>query len=1524
MATYTVANGGGNIDAAATYTPNTGLIPGAADVINFTATSGQLTVNTTRTILDINFSNYTNVITFNSVLNVSRNITFGDAGGNATYTVTTNVNGDFRKTGTGNITSNNKVWTGKFTLANGTYTVTFMDKMTVSGAVEVSGTTSNVITLSPNNVFDPERFDVQGNFTVSGTSSTLTGAALIKFTGTANQSVSWTSTGVVRNDIKVDKTGGTLTLSGTIAYNTGTFTYVQGTVNSGSSTLSIATATTTMNTNGSTASGATTTSSTGINWNNVTLFTTLNLTSNFTCVGTLTSGVCTITRAASENVYLGGSLTMSGNITSTAAAIIMNGTGIWSGSSTLIAPLTINTPGTITISGAVFFSTRTLTYTAGTVTTTGSTLTITASCTLATNGITWNNFTTSTTATITLTNNFSMSGVWTSSAGTITFAGAGTFNSTGSISFSGTAAVTTKNALPNITTITISNNATTTLAGDITASGLVTLGITANQTTLSSSGGARTITCSAGLTIGSTNNGFVVCNVNLKITGGTISSSGSLSGGYIQINTTYQFEIDGNVTFSAANALYMYGGVTTGTGGTFKYTSGTVTTTGSSIYVQAMFFNSGSIGWNNVWFISGSASTTVLQSNITVNGLLTLGYLTVGYTINNDGTTKTIAANGGIAMSGSTSIVSGTANIRATGGTITGVSSVQLRNNLEIAGNVTFASGVTFNYNTGILLYTSGAVTTTNSTLSVGASTTLNTNGITWHNLTTSATAVITLSSNFTWSNIWSSTSGTVTFTGAGLLVSTGSISFTAGAAVTIPNSLLSLTTITITSNATTTLVGNISCSGLLTLGITTNSTTLSSSGGARTITTAGGLTTTTTTGFVVCNVNLKITGGTITASGNPAVGGYFQMNTPYQFEIDGNVTFASSGAFYMYGGVASGTGGTFKYTSGTVTTTGSSFYIHSMNVDSGSITWNNIWFLTGGATISVLQSDMTVNGLLTLGYLTVAFAINNNGTAKTITANNGITMSGSTSVVSGTANIVVTGGTITGVSSTQLRNNLTLNSAGTITFASGVTFGYNTGTLTYTAGTIVTTGSTLSVATSTTFATNGMTWNIINWSGGTITLTNALTATGLITASFQLPVLNGSDLYANGGMTFTGINLSTNFAFMSGTSTIRFEGTGAWTSTQQGTYRSNVIINPTSNSFIVNNVYYALGTITYSSSNGGQVTSAVLTLGYHTALSGRSLSRSVTFNTGAMRWEYILCMSYTDSGGGTTSTITCLSNLNVNYFGFTGIGTVAGDTWNFSLSTGANLVNVGNFNVAARATVNLAKDFTTRTLSFSTGVFGRLNNNTVTVTNLLTSQASAVATTWTGTTKLILGDGCSWTRTDNNGPVNFLMEFQGDLTLGSTAFPVMTYSTSPLIYTGRKAAKVLGRLAIGTATMTNMNKVTFQSLTITSGATITMNQFFGGSPDLRSTIVPSSTTNYTISFSDAVEKLARFVKITRATLSRPGQLTVITDEGNMGNNVGIKFAPNQISNGVAKNLPVTDIQLGFTNQGLLKDPTLS
>jgi hypothetical protein len=87
------------------------------------------------------------------------------------------------------------------------------------------------------------------------------------------------------------------------------------------------------------------------------------------------------------------------------------------------------------------------------------------------------------------------------------------------------------------------------------------------------------------------------------------------------------------------------------------------------------------------------------------------------------------------------------------------------------------------------------------------------------------------------------------------------------------------------------------------------------------------------------------------------------------------------------------------------------------------------------------------------------------------------------------------------------------------------------------------------------------------------------------------------------------------------------------------------------------------------------------------------------------------------------------------------------------------------------------------------------------------------------------------------------------------------------------------------------------------------MNEFFSGRANQKSIISASSTTNYTITFNDSLEKLAFYVKVSRATISRQNQLTVVTNGCNNGNNVNIKFAPNQLPNGLPKNKPLVSNQ---------------
>ncbi len=154
--------------------------------------------------------------------------------------------------------------------------------------------------------------------------------------------------------------------------------------------------------------------------------------------------------------------------------------------------------------------------------------------------------------------------------------------------------------------------------------------------------------------------------------------------------------------------------------------------------------------------------------------------------------------------------------------------------------------------------------------------------------------------------------------------------------------------------------------------------------------------------------------------------------------------------------------------------------------------TWPNSFGMLGGATCTMADNAIIGNTIAATGNFTL------NG-AFTMSVSSGITVSTGVTL-SGTATIIMTGtGTITITGSGVLKNNLTINSSGTVTIGS---INYNTGTLTYTAGTMSISG-TLTVALSTTFATSGMTWtNITISAAATLTLNSLLTVTGTLTDS--------------------------------------------------------------------------------------------------------------------------------------------------------------------------------------------------------------------------------------------------------------------------------------------------------------------------------------------------------------------------------------------------------------------------------------
>ena len=364
MAVKTVSNIGGNWSIPATWSPVG--VPATTDTIVFTATSGQLTVNTASTCAGIDFTSYVNTITFTAGLIVNGPVNLGTGGytqaGASGISVTT----------TSTLTSGGVTWSRLWTFAGTSQTYTMSGIWTFTGTLNFSPTTSMALTGSTINT---------RNLTLT-TTATVIGTTEIVFNGTGTWS--HTLTGVIQNNVTINTTG-ILTIGTSIYYNTGTLTYIPNTGNvvTTGSLLTLST-NTTLNTN-------------TLNWNNVNFVPaasatiTITLTSDFNVLGILSEVQATgfIIINGLFNINVGGSLSTTAIVSGTSTHVL-NGTGTISTGNFFRTSLTINTAGTITIGGNFLFSTGTLTYVTGTVVyTSTATLYLNLSSTLNTSNLTW-------------------------------------------------------------------------------------------------------------------------------------------------------------------------------------------------------------------------------------------------------------------------------------------------------------------------------------------------------------------------------------------------------------------------------------------------------------------------------------------------------------------------------------------------------------------------------------------------------------------------------------------------------------------------------------------------------------------------------------------------------------------------------------------------------------------------------------------------------------------------------------------------------------------------------------------------------------------------------------------------------------------------------------------------------------------------------------------------------------------------------------------------------------------------------
>lgn len=249
-------------------------------------------------------------------------------------------------------------------LAGTSQTYTLSSDLDINGLFTCNGTTATTI----NGLFN---IKVGGGYTQT-TVATVNGTASFLFDGTGT----WTSTlntNVLRCNTTINLAG-TLTFAAQVAFNTGVFTYIAGTVN------------VTTNSNTFNCLLGATLDTAGMSFNHVNLrggTVTYTLSSNMDVNGNLLILTSTLTTTVNGfQINVAGGIDLSSGSTgliSGTTVIVMDGTGtITPATSTgsIRVPFTINTAGTITFGttgiGYVRFVNNTVTYTTGTLVTIGS------------------------------------------------------------------------------------------------------------------------------------------------------------------------------------------------------------------------------------------------------------------------------------------------------------------------------------------------------------------------------------------------------------------------------------------------------------------------------------------------------------------------------------------------------------------------------------------------------------------------------------------------------------------------------------------------------------------------------------------------------------------------------------------------------------------------------------------------------------------------------------------------------------------------------------------------------------------------------------------------------------------------------------------------------------------------------------------------------------------------------------------------------------------------------------------------
>jgi len=233
----------------------------------------------------------------------------------------------------------------------------------------------------------------------------------------------------------------------------------------------------------------------------------------------------------------------------------------------------------------------------------------------------------------------------------------------------------------------------------------------------------------------------------------------------------------------------------------------------------------------------------------------------------------------------------------------------------------------------------------------------------------------------------------------------------------------------------------------------------------------------------------------------------------------------------------------------------------------------------------------------------------------------------------------------------------------------------------------------------------------------------------------------------------------------------------------------------------------------------------------------------------------------------------------------------------------------------AGAGTFNLSNFINTNNLITSSS--SPANNATINGSRINISGDITLGVSLQGTTDIYYVGTGTWFSSIYSFLNDFIINTSGTLILNGSIY---CRSSSFTYLRGNVRTKNSIFYLPSTTTLINCNKINFDRVIITSGITITMNEFFSGSANLKTNVTASSTTNYTITFQDNFEKIAKFVKLTNCTITRRNQLLMLTNIPDKKTNIGIRYN-NNLPNGVPKNDPSVSQSMTYGANYLTSDP---